>query len=123
MNPHTTIKQTMSALEKIASIGLTTNESRVLAEMLWSLDERNIINVPARVVAEETGIDRANVSRAIRKLVEVDVLQKITDPRNRRRSSYQLNDYKKWSASILPPPSNVIKADFRRGNKQNKGTT
>ena len=116
MNPHTTIKQTMSALEKIASIGLTTNESRVLAEMLWSLDERNIINVPARVVAEETGIDRANVSRAIRKLVEVDVLQKIPDPRNRRRSSYQLNDYKKWSASILPPPSNVIHADFRRKN-------
>ena len=116
MNPHTTIKQTMSALEKIASIGLTTNESRVLAEMLWSLDERNIINVPARVVAEETEIDRANVSRAIRKLVEVDVLQKIPDPRNRRRSSYQLNDYKKWGASILPPPSNVIHADFRRKN-------
>ena len=116
MNPQSTIKQTMSALEKIASIGLTTNESRVLAEMLWSLDERNIINVPARVVAEETGIDRANVSRAIRKLVEVDVLQKIPDPRNRRRSSYQLNDYKKWGASILPPPSNVIHADFRRKN-------
>ena len=116
MNPHTTIKQTMSALEKIASIGLTTNESRVLAEMLWSLDERNIINVPARVVSEETGIDRASVSRAIRRLVEVDVLQKIPDPRNRRRSSYQLNDYKKWGASILPPPSNVIHADFRRKN-------
>ena len=116
MSTKTAMKQAMIALEKIASIGLTTNESRVLAEMLWSLDERNIINVPARVVAEETGIDRANVSRAIRRLVEVDVLQKIPDPRNRRRSSYQLNDCKKWGASILPPPSNVIHADFRRKN-------
>ena len=111
------MKQAMNALEKIASIGLTTSESRVLAEMLWSIDERNLIDVPVRVIAEETGFDRSNVSKAIKRLVEVDVLQKVASKTDRRRSIYLLNDYKKWGESILPPPSNVIHADFRRKNK------
>ena len=117
------MKQAMNALEKIASIGLTTSESRVLAEMLWSIDESNLIDVPVRVIAEETGFDRSSVSKAIKRLIEVDVLQKVVSKTDRRRSIYLLNDHKKWGESILPPPSNVIHANFRRGNKQNKGTT
>lgn len=113
----------LPAFKRIIQAGLTNREANVLYEMLQELQYGNKIDVPHRIIAESLGIDRANVSRAIKKLVEADILQKFEDPNDRGRSIYKLNNIVGWRGKSGDwhkdrERGNVIRGRFGRKTKK-----
>ena len=112
----------LPAFERIIKADLTRRESHVLYEMLKEVQYGNRIDVPHWIIADNIGIDRADVSKAIKKLVEEDIIQKVPDPKNKGRSIYLLNNIVGWRGTSndwhkTRERGNVIKADFRRNRK------
>lgn len=110
----------LPAFKRIIQAGLTNREASVLYEMLQELQYSNRIDVSHKLIAESLGIDRANVSRAIKKLVEADILQKMPDPNDAGRSIYKLNNIvgwrgksSDWHKDRARGSGNVIRANFR----------
>ena len=113
----------LPAFERIIRADLTKRESHVLLEMLKELQYGNRIDVPHWIIADNLGIDRANVSKAVKKLVEAEIIQKLPDPHDRGRSIYMLNNIVGWRGTSndwhkTRERGNVIKADFRRNRKE-----
>lgn len=111
----------LPAFKRIIQAGLTNREANVLYEMLQELQYGNKIDVSHRIIAESLGIDRANVSRAIKKLVDAEILQKLPDPNDNGRSIYKLNNIVGWRGKSSDwhkdrerGSNNVIRANFRK---------
>lgn len=64
----------LPAFERIIMARLTMRECHVLMQMMREMRYQNYIDVPHRIIAEELGIDRADVTKAINKLVAKDIL-------------------------------------------------
>lgn len=112
----------LPAWGRVIDADLTRRESHVLFEMLKEVRYGNRIDLPHWIIAENLGIDRADVSKAIKKLVEADIIQKVPDPKDKGRSIYLLNNIVGWRGTSndwhkTRNGSNVIKADFRRGRR------
>lgn len=108
----------LPAFKRIIQAGLTNRESNVLYEMLQEVQYGNRIDVPQRIIAQNLGIDRADVSRAIKKLVEAEILQRLPDPNDSGRSIYKLNNIVGWRGKSADwhkdrERGNVIRANFR----------
>ncbi|CCQ65218.1 Tagatose-6-phosphate kinase / 1-phosphofructokinase [Crocosphaera watsonii WH 0402] len=83
--------------ELIAQIeGLNGTDYRVLFQLLSHLEFENWINVSHQMIANELGVNRVNVSRAIKKLVEKEIIEKHKDPSDGRRIKYRLNPVHGW---------------------------
>ena len=83
--------------ELIAQIeGLSGNDYRVLFQMLSHLEFENWIDISHQMIADELGLNRANVSRSIKRLVEKDIFETHRDPRDRRKVRYRLNPVHGW---------------------------
>ena len=113
----------LPAFERIIKADLTRRESHVLYEMLKEVQYGNRIDLPHWIIADNLGIDRADVSKAIKKLVEADIIQKVPDPKDKGRSIYLLNNIVGWRGTSSDwhktrERGNVIKADFRRNRKE-----
>lgn len=115
----------LPAFERIIKADLTKRESHVLYEMLKEVQYGNRIDVPHWIIADNLGIDRANVSKAIKKLVDAEILQRVPDPDDRGRSIYLLNNIVGWRGKSSDwhrarERGNVIQADFRRNKAASK---
>ena len=113
----------LPAFERIIKAGLTKRESHVLYEMLKEVQYGNRIDIPHWLIAENLGIDRADVSKAVKKLVDSEILQRVPDPDDRGRSRYVLNNIIGWRGKSSDwhkarGRGNVIQADFRRKTKK-----
>jgi len=113
----------LPAFGRIIDAGLTKRESQVLYEMLKEIQYGNRIDIPHWLIAQNLGIDRAEVSKAVKKLVDADIVQKTPDPKNKGRSIYLLNNIIGWRGKSSDwhkarDRGNVIKADFRRNRKE-----
>ena len=113
----------LPAFERIIKAGLTKRESHVLYEMLKEVQYGNRIDIPHWLIAENLGIDRADVSKAVKKLVDSEILQRVPDPDDRGRSRYVLNNIIGWRGKSSDwhkarDRGNVIQADFRRKTKK-----
>ncbi len=113
----------LPAFERVIQAGLTKRECQVLCEMLKELQYGNRIDVPHWIIADSLGIDRADVSKAVKRLVESEIVQKLPDPKDKGRSIYVLNNIIGWRGKSSDwhkarARGNVIQADFRRGRKQ-----
>lgn len=112
----------LPAFERIIMARLTMRECHVLMQMLREMRYQNYIDVPHRLIAEEIGIDRADVTKAINKLVAKDILIKVPDRSNAGRSNYRLNPiigYKGTAAEWHKERKhgNVIRGHFRGKSK------
>lgn len=113
----------LPAFGRVIKADLTRRESHVLYEMLKEMRYGNLIDLPHWIIADNLGIDRADVSKAVKKLVEADIIQKRPDPKDKGRSVYMLNNIVGWRGTSndwhkTRERGNVIKADFRRNRKE-----
>lgn len=75
----------------LANSGLTQEQYRVLCYLMGKLDFENYIVIKQTQAAKELGINQAHISRAIKKLEELDIVRQ--GPRGGMIKSYQLNPY------------------------------
>ena len=92
---HFTMNQ--DALLKLAK-ELKPEQIRVFLALLAHLDYENYIQVPQTGIMKDLGIQKANVSRAIRALLEKEVV--LQGPKIGRSISYRLNPNYGWKGSI-----------------------
>ena len=62
------------AMMMLAQSNLTGNDMKVMWAMLARLDYENLIQVNQAEVAEQVGMNRHNVNRSIKKLIELGVI-------------------------------------------------
>ena len=62
------------AMMMLAQSNLTGNDMKVMWAMLARLDYENLIQVNQAEVAEQVGMNRHNVNRSIKKLIELGVV-------------------------------------------------
>jgi DNA-binding IclR family transcriptional regulator len=95
----------------LSTLDLTGREYRVLAYFMAELDFENFIRVSQTEVAERLGIDRANVSRAVKRFVELDIIHK--GPRGPQGWTYQLDPSLGWKGRAS---RRVVALNERRGH-------
>ena len=62
------------AMMMLAQSNLTGNDMKVMWAMLARLDYENLIQVNQAEVSEQVGMNRHNVNRSIKKLIELGVI-------------------------------------------------
>lgn len=86
-----------SAWDMIATADLKQEDFRVMAALMARLDFENLIQVPQIEVAEKLGMQRQNVNRSIKRLVEMGML--LEGPKIGRSRSFRLNPNFGWKGS------------------------
>ncbi len=61
----------------LSKIGLTGEQWNVLTYLIGKTDFENYINITQKEMTEHLGINKANVSKAIKTLVEKEVIKKL----------------------------------------------
>ena len=85
------------AMMMLAQSNLTGNDMKVMWAMLARLDYENLIQVNQVEVAEQVGMNRHNVNRSIKKLIELGVV--LEGVRIGISCSYRLNPNFGWKGS------------------------
>ena len=81
----------------LAQSGLGLGEYRVLWMLFVYLDFENHLVISQAVIARELGMQRQNVQRAIKRLIEIGTL--LEGPKIGQNRSYQLNPEFGWMGS------------------------
>ena len=92
---HFTLNQ--SALLAMAQT-LSHEQTKVLLVLLVHLDYENFIQVPQVLVAEQLGMRKQHVNRAMKGLMEYGIL--LEGPKVGRSKSYRLNPNYGWKGTI-----------------------
>ena len=92
---HFTMNQ--AALEIIAT-ELSHEQTRVLMILLSELDYENYIQVAQVDIAEKLKMQKTNVSRAMKNLMQMDVI--LEGPRIGRSKTYRLNPQFGWKGTV-----------------------
>ena len=85
------------AMMMLAQSNLTGNDMKVMWEMLARLDYENLIQVNQAEVSEQVGMNRHNVNRSIKKLIELGVI--LEGVKIGISRSYRLNPNFGWKGS------------------------
>ena len=83
--------------DDVAQSNLTGNDMKVMWAMLARLDYENLIQVNQAEVAEQVGMNRHNVNRSIKKLIELGVV--LEGVKIGVSRSYRLNPNFGWKGS------------------------
>lgn len=78
-----------TALEWLAKQSLPQEQYRVMIYLMSQLDFENFLKITQNTIAKELGMKQANVSRALKGLMEKDVI--ITGPKVGAAKTYRLN--------------------------------
>ena len=81
----------------LASVNLTPTQGRVLYKMLFYMDDENWVKVSQMTLAEDLKIERQNVQTAVKRLVELKIIEVLPDPQDRRRKQYRLSTRFAWN--------------------------
>lgn len=91
--------------EYLATLRLAPATSAVLFKLLARLDYENWLSISQETLAEEIGMKRPHVTRAVTELVAASILEVSKDGTDKRRNAYRLNsnlgwkgDAKQWMA-------------------------
>ena len=104
-----------SAALIFAKSDLGLGELRVLFMLLAKLDFENLLVLNQSEIARELGMQRQNVQRAIKRLMEMGAL--LEGPKAGQSRSYQLNPSFGWKGSAR---NHVQALDEYRNNRQKK---
>ena len=91
------LAMSQESLLQLAKAGLGLEAYRVFLALLAHLDFENLLVVSQSQIAEDLGMKRSSVNRAIGRLVDVGVLLK--GPRIGVHCSYRLNPHYGWKGS------------------------
>jgi Firmicute plasmid replication protein (RepL). len=83
---------------KILAKELNGEQTKVLLIMLGDLEYENYILIPQKQIAETLGMLKANVSRSVKALINIGVVQE--GPRMGSAKSYRLNPEFGWKGTI-----------------------
>lgn len=86
-----------TAWDMIATADLKQEDFRVMAALMARLDFENLIQVPQVEIAEKLNMQRQNVNRSIKRLVEMGIL--LEGPKIGRSRSFRLNPSFGWKGS------------------------
>lgn len=95
MSPRSFIQEFAKFFGMVLDANLTKEQTAVLYVLMAEARDDGTTDVPNWIIAEQLGIDRANVSKSIKALVKAGVLR---EPKS-RRGSYMLNDPHTWAAN------------------------
>jgi hypothetical protein len=85
-------------LAKLAKHDLSHRELRVLLLLMSKLDFENFIHVSQAEVAKELSLDAGNVSKCVKRLIEVGII--IKGPKVGRASTYRLSPDFGWKGRV-----------------------
>ncbi len=83
-------------MKYLAKLKLTPTETAVFFSLLGRLEFENWVKVSQKTIAEELDLQRPRVTKAIKKLTELEVILRETDPSDERRTIYRLNPSLGW---------------------------
>ncbi|WP_249399621.1 helix-turn-helix transcriptional regulator, partial [Escherichia coli] len=86
---------------RILAKELTGEQFKVLMLMLADLDYENFIQIAQADIAETLGMQKTNVSRAVRALLDVGVI--FEGPKVGRSKTYRLNEQFGWTGTVTNP--------------------
>ena len=89
--------QWLKTMMMLAQSNLTGNDMKVMWAMLARLDYENLIQVNQAEVSEQVGMNRHNVNRSIKKLIELGVI--LEGVKIGISRSYRLNPNFGWKGS------------------------
>ena len=104
------------SLNWLSEQALTGEQLRVLLKLMSRLDYDNYIRVSQKELAAELGMKDTHISRAIRKLRELDVI--VEAPRMGKYKLYRLNPRMGYKGKH--PEQTVIEYDELKRRKENK---
>jgi hypothetical protein len=105
------------ALDLLADSDLTGEELKVLLKLLGRLDFENFLLINQSELAKSMGIQRTNVNRSIRRLLEMEIL--LEGPKVGPLRTYRLNPTFGWKGSAKNH-QNVVKLDKKKASKAPK---
>lgn len=79
------------AISNIADMNLSTEQYRVFLKLLSKVDFENYLTVSQQDIANELDMKQSNVSKAIKKLKELNII--VEGPRAGLNKTYRLNPY------------------------------
>jgi biotin operon repressor len=91
------IAMAQSAMEMLATSIKSLDDYRVLLMLLARLDFENLTNISQVEIAEKLGMQKQNVNRSIKRLIDVGCL--LEGPTVRRNRTYKLNPNYGWKGS------------------------
>ena len=83
---------------RILAKELTREQFKVLMLMLADLDYENFIQIAQADIAETLGMQKTNVSRAVRALLDVGVI--FGDLKSADQKTYRLNEQFGWKGTV-----------------------
>lgn len=91
------IAMAQGAMEMLAASDLRGDDLRVLLLLMARLDFENLIQLEQTSIAEKLGMQRPNVNRSIKRLVDIGCL--LEGPKIGRSRTYRLNPNYGWKGS------------------------
>ena len=91
------IAMAQGAMEMLAASDLRGDDLRVLLLLMARLDFENLIQLEQTSIAEKLGMQRPNVNRSIKRLVDIGCL--LEGPKIGRSRTYRLNPAYGWKGS------------------------
>lgn len=83
----------------LASTGLTPTETRVLFQMLTYVEFENWIRVGQAQLAEDLTLKKQNIQRAVKTLLDKEIILIQPSIQDRRRNDYRFNPCFGWKGS------------------------
>jgi len=91
------VAMAQGAMEMLAASDLRGDDLRVLLLLMARLDFENLISLEQTAVADKLGMQKQNVNRSIKRLVEIGCL--LEGPKIGRSRTYKLNPAYGWKGS------------------------
>lgn len=83
---------------KLLAINLNGEQFKVLMMLLADLDYENYIQVAQADIAEALGMQKTNVSRSVKSLIDLGVM--LEGPKIGRSKTYRLNPQFGWKGTV-----------------------
>ena len=109
-------KMFQDSLNWLSEQKITGEQYKVMLKLFANLDFDNYIRVSQKQIAAELGINKVNVSQAIRRLRELDII--FEAPRMGKYKLYRLNPRMGYKGKH--PEQTVIEYDELKRRKENK---
>ena len=85
--------------DAFSKLRLSPTETAVFSRLMYHMGFANWVPVSQETLGEELGIRAPHVSAALKRLLELKVVERQRDPNDKRRWQYRINNYLGWKGS------------------------
>lgn len=83
----------------LAELRLSPTETAVFFKLMARMGFANWVPVSQETLGEELGVKTPNISSALKRLIELNVVERERDPIDKRRWQYRINTSLGWKGS------------------------